>query len=307
MINGKKHLIALGLLLILPLSLKAEAPVVDDSDRFALTQGEQGYDDPASRSKYDNRQIARNDYTADGFQDDDGPALAQDDQQNAALKSSASLIDKIQGLQQELQELRGQLEVQAHDLKLLQQQQVAFYKDLDARISGNATQSAKSLPSNPTVSPRDKSATINQNNQQPSKDVAAVLPTNSARTNPADEQISYLAAYELVQNRNYDSALTAMNQFVQKYPRGGYTANAQYWLGELYLVKKDYAQAVDHFNVVLQSFPTSSKSAASMLKMGYAYAALGNKPEAKKYLLQVVRAFPNTPTAELANTKLQKI
>lgn len=307
MINGKKHLIAVGLLLILPLTLKAEAPVVDDSDRFALTQGEQGYEDPASRSKYDNRQIARNDYTAEGFQEDDGPALAQDDQQNTVLKNNASLIDKIQGLQQELQELRGQLEVQAHDLKLLQQQQVAFYKDLDARISGNATQAAKGSPSEANLNPQDKSAATNQNRSQISKNAPVITPATGARTNPADEQISYLAAYELVKSRNYDNALTAMNQFVQKYPRGGYTANAQYWLGELYLVKKDYAQAVDHFNVVLQSFPTSSKSAASMLKMGYAYAALGNKPEAKKYLQQVVRAFPDTPTAQLANSKLQTI
>ncbi len=29
-----------------------------------------------------------------------------------------------------------------------------------------------------------------------------------------------------------------MEQFIVQYPRGGYTANAQYWLGELYMVKK---------------------------------------------------------------------
>lgn len=98
-----------------------------------------------------------------------------------------------------------------------------------------------------------------------------------------------------------------MNVFVQKYPRGGYTANAQYWLGELYLVKKDYPKSIEHFNVVLQQFPTSSKSAASMLKVGYAYAAQGDKQEAQKFLQQVVRAYPGTPTAQLANSKLHTI
>ena len=57
------------------------------------------------------------------------------------LNDNAKLIDKIQSLQQEVQELRGQLEVQAHDLKLLQQQQVAFYKDLDARLGSGSAQS----------------------------------------------------------------------------------------------------------------------------------------------------------------------
>ncbi len=33
--------------------------------------------------------------------------------------SNAVLLDKVQGLQQEVQELRGQLEVQAHDLKII--------------------------------------------------------------------------------------------------------------------------------------------------------------------------------------------
>ena len=97
------------------------------------------------------------------------------------------------------------------------------------------------------------------------------------------------------------------NIFVQKYPKGGYTANAQYWLGELYLIKKDYTKAREHFDVVLQQFPTSSKSAASMLKVGYVYAATGEKTEAKKFLQQVVRAYPDTPTAQLASAKLRTI
>jgi len=95
-----------------------------------------------------------------------------------------------------------------------------------------------------------------------------------------------------------------MQTFVQKYPRGGYTANAEYWLGELYLVQKDYARSIEHFKVVLNQFPSSSKAAASMLKMGYAYDALGDQQEAKKQLRQLVETYPDTPTAQLAQAKL---
>ncbi len=321
MINCKKHIIAAGFMLTLPLVGWSEAPVVDDSDNFAIMDGRQAHEAPVVDSRYDDPQFesAQNDaYPTDSYSGDDGPALAKDDQVNSSNNSvtnNAKLIDKVQGLQQEIQELRGQLEVQAHDLKLLQQQQVAFYKDLDTRLSGNA--SAKvAMPNKPAM---DLSAGIKE--PVPKASAPAVQPSVSttaattpmpapvpvSRANPADEQISYLAAYELVKNRRYDDALNSMNLFVQKYPRGGYTANAQYWLGELYLVKKDYAKAVEHFNVVLQQFATSSKSAASMLKVGYAYDAMGNKPEAKKYLQQVVRAYPGTPTAQLANSKLQTI
>ncbi|CAM2799911.1 outer membrane protein [Legionella steigerwaltii] len=330
MINCKKHIIAAGFMLILPLTCWSEAPVIDDSENFAISEEQQAYEAPVG-SKYGEPQIesrqfdvARNEnYTIDNSQADDEPALAKDDQANNSnnnITDNAKLIDKIQSLQQEVQELRGQLEVQAHDLKLLQQQQVAFYKDLDARLSG--TSSAKLAPNKTSANkpaldlsvgskePTPKTVTP-VSNIQTSKSASAPVPvpavSTASRANPADEQISYLAAYELVKNKQYDDAVSAMNVFVQKYPRGGYTANAQYWLGELYLVKKDYPKAIDHFNVVLQQFPTSSKSAASMLKTGYAYAAQGNKQEAQKFLQQVVRAYPGTPTAQLANSKLRTI
>ncbi|KTD05397.1 tol-pal system protein YbgF [Fluoribacter gormanii] len=318
MINCKKHIIATGFMFMLPLACWSVAPVVDESENFAMID-QQAYEAPVG-SKYDEPQIengqfdvARNEnYT------DDEPALAKDDQSNDSnnnITDSAKLIDKIQSLQQEIQELRGQLEVQAHDLKLLQQQQVAFYKDLDSRLSGTA--SAKASSNKPSLDlsvgskqPTAPQKTVSAPDVQANKSVTTsvtVPAVSTSRANPADEQISYLAAYELVKNKRYDDAISAMNIFVQKYPRGGYTANAQYWLGELYLVKKDYSQAIAHFNVVLQQFPTSSKSAASMLKVGYAYAEQGDKQEAKKFLQQVVRAYPGTPTAQLANSKLRTI
>ncbi|STY29791.1 outer membrane protein [Legionella wadsworthii] len=325
MINCKKHIIAAGFILTLPLVSWSEAPVVDDSENFAVFEGQQAYEAPAYGPKYDEPQvengqfdIARNEnYSLDNSQTDDEPALAKDDQASSSsnISDTAKLIDKIQSLQQEVQELRGQLEVQAHDLKLLQQQQVAFYKDLDARLSG--TNSAKtsankpsldlSLGSKESTSKKLASKVPDASTSNPTPANVSVPTGSASRMNPADEQISYLAAYELVKNKKYDDALNAMNIFVQKYPRGGYTANAQYWIGELYLFKKDYSKAIEHFNVVLQQFPTSSKSAASMLKVGYAYAEQGQKQEAKKYLQQVERAYPGTPTAQLANSKLRTI
>ncbi len=319
MINCKKHIIAAGFIFMLPLACWSEAPVVDDSENFAVIDP-QAYGAPVG-PKYDEPQIengqfdvARNEnYTIDNSQIDDESALAKDDQasnSNSNISNNVKLIDKIQSLQQEVQELRGQLEVQAHDLKLLQQQQVAFYKDLDARLSG--TSPAKASPNKLSSNSPALDLSVGS---KPAPDVHASKSTptpvpvvvSTSRANPADEQISYLAAYELVKNKRYDDAVSAMNVFVQKYPKGGYTANAQYWLGELYLVKRDYPKAIEHFNVVLQQFPTSSKSAASMLKVGYAYAAQGDKQEAKKFLQQVVRAYPGTPTAQLANSKLRTI
>jgi len=321
MISCKKHFIAACFTLMVPLTCWSEAPVVDDSENFAMMEGQQAPEAPVANSKYGDPQIEnsqidnpKNESYANDTQDYDGPALVKDDQSNNPstndIKSNVQLIDKVQNLQQAIQELRGQLEVQAHDLKLLQQQQVAFYKDLDARLGSSSAKSTLTKPTTDismgtaaitTVTDKTPAKLVNTTTLKPQP----IIPVS--RANPADEQISYLAAYELVKSKQYDNALNAMQTFIRKYPQGGYSANAQYWLGELYMVKRDYPNAIAHFDVVLKQFPSSSKSAASMLKAGYAHAATGNNDEAKRRLQQVVKTYPDTPTAQLAHSKLEAI
>ena len=294
----RRFLLVTSLACLLPFSVFSEAPVVDDSENFALLDEQQAaFEQPVIKP-------------SSSYGNDEETALANDNTASTSPKnnSNAVLLDKVQGLQQEIQELRGQLEVQAHDLKLLQQQQLSFYKDLDARLPTQTTNTAKAPSTAPlTIGSKTPNTNTSLSNDK-QKTQAIVAPTTSAaRTNPADEQISYLAAYELVKNKRFDDALPAMQKFVLQYPQGGYTANAQYWLGELYMVKKNYPEAISHFETVLQQFPSSSKTAASMLKIGYALAASGKKPEAIERLQQVIKNYPDTNTAQLARAKLDAL
>lgn len=300
MIKFHRLLLSLSFTCFLPLQVFAEAPVVDDSENFAILDEQQAAVV---------QPVAKAQLNEDG---DEEIALARDTHNSEPLTNTAELMNKIQGLQQDIQELRGQLEVQTHDLKLLQQQQLAFYKDLDARVRGGSVQSAQLSP---TVQPKQELATGPQTDAtltktNPSLAISAEIPSktiSSSRGNPADEQISYLAAYELVKNKHFDEALTAMQDFINKYPRGGYTANAQYWLGELYMVKRNFPKAISHFELVLRQFPGSSKAAASTLKIGYALAASGKDSEARSRLQQVLKNYPDTPTAQLAAIKLESL
>lgn len=296
MIKLYRLLPGLCLSCILPLQVFAQAPVVDDSENFAILDEQQvAVEQPVAKAQLDNN-----------YNEDEEVALAQDNRDSA--KDNAGLLNKIQGLQQEVQELRGQLEVQAHDLKILQQQQLAFYKDLDTRLAGGkvTAPSTKEQSMDLSVKPRTGGVVLPQ--QQSLQDIDKPLSSgliNASGSNPAEEQISYMAAYDLVKSKRFDDALTAMQAFVAQYPHGGYTANAQYWLGELYLVKNNYAQAITHFDTVLKQFPSSSKAAASTLKIGYALAASGKENEARLRLQQVLKNYPDTPTAQLAARKLE--
>lgn len=304
MISFYRFILCLGLTCFLNFQVFAEAPVVDDSENFALLDNKQAaVEQPVSQNKWaevDNAEEI---------------ALAQDNPDSN--NTNAELLDKLHGMQQEIQELRGQLEVQSHELKLLKQQQLAFYKDLDARIQQDPRKQTQasinktpensvglSIESTPLSNPENKITS----SVQTKNDVVVEHPTNStSRANPAEEQISYLAAYELVKNKQFDKALLSMQSFVNKYPSGGYTANAHYWLGELYLVKNNYKNAIEHFDIVLKQFPSSTKAAASTLKIGYALAASGKVEEARMRLQQVMKNYPDTPTAQLAVTKLESL
>lgn len=284
----------------------AEAPVVDDSENFALLEQQAGPNPSAALAQ------------SDSYFDANQPALAKETVTVNNASNNADLLNKIQALQQDIQELRGQLEIQTHDIAQLKESQLAFYKDLDARISNKETKAPIAVN---TPKPVEQKApeTLAANNPPPIPEPntpiddktgrAPTLPTvvSEKRTNPADEQISYLAAYEQIKNKNYDAGLSAMQSFVANYPTGGYTANAHYWIGEILMVKKNYAEAMTQFNLVLTQFPSSSKYSASMLKLGYALAETGKANEAKLRLKEVIQKYPDTNTAELALAKLKTL
>ncbi|MDP1603054.1 MAG: tol-pal system protein YbgF [Legionella sp.] len=300
MIRGTPYYLALFFSALLPLYAFAQAPVVDDSENFAILDEQQAaHEQPVAKTQLDYGDT------------EEEIALAQDNDMDN--RDSADLLNKLKGMQQEIQELRGQLEVQTHELKALQEQQLSFYTDIDSRLRETP---AKGLQASPhtelTIEPEATTATntvakpLAPPQSQAINTVTTPINTPS-RSNPADEQISYLAAYDLVKNKRYDDALSAMQTFVLRYPQGGYTANAQYWLGELYMVKKDYTLAIEHFEIVLKHFSSSSKAAACSLKIGYALAASGKKAEAIQRLQQVLKNYPDTPTAQLAATKLKTL
>ena len=272
----KKFIIPLTILTALNLwswGAYGDAPVMDDSENFSMLE-------------YTSASVSQPTL--------DAPLAHEEPSDNDKTLNNLSLMSKIDHLQHEVQELRGQLEIQSHNLDVMKQEQLDLLKEFDHRLAGHgdvATSSATAQPS-----PQDTA--IN----------AESTPATAERsTNPAQEQISYMTAYELINSKHYDDALPAMQLFIARYPHGGYTANAHYWIGELHMVKKNYTDAIAHFEHVLKEFPSSSKSSASMLKIGYALAAAGELQPAKQRLQAVIQNYPDTHAAQLALAKLELI
>lgn len=301
----KKTLVACVLLFIANLCC-AEVPVVDDSENYALLE-EQTINSPSSvrntnndGSYYEQEQALAH--------DNDEPQIANNNQSQSAVN-----YDELKSMKEEIQELRGQIEVLNHELKKLKEQQLTFYKDLDSRISGKTPEKlAENQLNSDTAPSQDPSSEKPIQTSKPlSKPILSLNSTSnnsvSSSPNPADEQISYLKAYEFIKNKQFSQAVSAMQNFITKYPSGAYSANAEYWLGELYLAEKKYPNAISHFDAVLQKYPTSNKYSASLLKLGFALAESGRFIEAKTKLNEVIQKYPDTDTSKLARNKLQEI
>ncbi|MDF1684817.1 MAG: tol-pal system protein YbgF [Legionellaceae bacterium] len=287
--------VAMGLSCLIAWPAFAEAPVVDESENYAL------FDEQLAATERPDFPLAQ---AVPNPAEEERIALAFDDTSPNEIPQNedVTLLNKLQTMQQEVNNLRGQLEVQVHELQTLKQQQLDFYKDLDSRIREPNTSTPQ------TLSQHDTTDINNLNNQTEQAQTSAALSESTApRGNPADEQISYLAAYELIKSKEFDKAVMAMNSFISQYPRGGYTANAHYWLGELYMVKKAYPDAIQQFQTVLKIFPSSSKTSDCSLKIGYALLASGQKNSARQHLQDVIRDYPDTHAAELAAGKLENI
>ncbi len=194
------------------------------------------------------------------------------------------VYSQIRALQDEVANLRGLIEEQAHEIKQLKQLQLDNYMELDRRLSAGV-----SAVTAPAVSDEVSS-------------VAPVAVPQAA--NSVDEADLYKAAYDLLNNRKYDEAVVAFKAHLAQYPLGTYAANSQYWLGKVAMLKRDYPQAKAWFSKLISDFPASPKVPDAKLDLGRVYYFMGDKVSAKSTLSEV--AAGSTDAARLAQKFLSE-
>lgn len=210
---------------------------------------------------------------------------------SGAAQMSAEFYYQFQVLQQEVMQLRGLVEEQAHEIKKLKQQRLDDYLDLDRRIGelrGNGSASTSATGTSPTAP------------------VNSATALTSAAPAPADELQRYREAIDLLlKQQDQDGAITALNKHLEDYPRGRYAANAQYWLGETYLLKGNLDLAREWFSRLITDFPNHNKVPDAKFKLAKVYDSQGNKEKARELLEDVAQS--GTSAAGLARDYLSKL
>ena len=197
------------------------------------------------------------------------------------------LYSQLQQLQQELTQLRGMVEEQAHEISQLKNQQRQRYLDLDHRIS-----QLKAAPAEPPVQ-----AAANEPAKPPSA--------------PADfdDKKAYNNAIALMRERKFQEAIGLLSQLIERAPDSDYMPNAQYWLGELYmaLTPPDYDAAKKHLIILLKDYKDHQKVPDALYKLGMLYNLQGEKPKARVTLEKVIADYPDRQAAKLARQLLSQL
>jgi tol-pal system protein YbgF len=213
-------------------------------------------------------------------------------EENSAEATGIESQYQLQLLQQEVMELRGQVENLTFQLQRMRSTQEDRYLELDKRF--------QSLQTNPvsTTSIETNSESID------------AIPVDQAPVAAVgqDEKTRYETSLELIRNRQYDLAITQLQALISQYPDGDYTANSYYWLGEVYAAKPepDYEGAREALAQVITFFPEHRKVPDAAFKLGKVYNLMGDCGRATNILTQVIETQKGTSVAKLAESYLRE-
>ena len=263
------------------------------------------------------------------------PVLAQQD--NRLLYE---LLNRIELLEQELRELRGEMEV----FRYRQEQEIADIQNFRQRLlnledrpgaAGAAPPTVQAMPGAQTQPPLPRQAperpatdtppvavappVPRQAPERPAPDTppvaaatpppAQAAPTPPAPSNPASpltesEQAAYDTAFGRLREGQYDQAVQAFQSFLQQYPGSSLAGNAQYWLGEVYYVMREFDAARDTFLELGSRYPDSNRLPDTLLKLGYIYEEQGDSARAREVYGKLMELYPGSRPAGLAEQRL---
>lgn len=206
--------------------------------------------------------------------------------QPAAVPTTPPAVDtyfQLQLLQEEVLELRGLVEQQAHEIKRLKQQRLDDYVDLDRRLSALGQRGAASPGTSGGANPSPTSA--------PAAVSGGVAAAAVSGATPAEELAAYRSAIDLVLKRqDYAGGATALKRYLNDFPNASYAANAQYWLGEIYSQQKNWPEAITWFKTLLDRHPNHQKAAEAKFKLGRAMINAGQRAEGRALIQSVAES-----------------
>ena len=115
-------------------------------------------------------------------------------------------------------------------------------------------------------------------------------------SNEKEEVISpedqFQKAFDNIRDKKWQDAKSSFEQFISDNPENQLSGSAHYWLGELYILEKNYREAALIFAEGFQKFPDSIKAAEMLFKLSQSLYQVEKTTEACKTMEKLIIDFP---------------
>ena len=205
-------------------------------------------------------------------------------------RSMLDLQSRIDALNTEICNLRGQNEETTHGLQDAEKRQKDFYVDLDTRLRHfeSAEEAAK--------------AAAQEAAEAAAKTPAAQVPVDPS--DPVPEDRAFETAYSLFKAGSYANAVKAFQDFIKKFPDSARVPDANYWLGNAQFAMKDYKGALDTYEGFLKDFADSPRAPDVLYGIARCQQGLKRSVAARKTFKKLVAKYPASEAAAKAKKQL---
>jgi tol-pal system protein YbgF len=199
-------------------------------------------------------------------------------------------------VEDQLRALTGQLETANHQIQVLSNRLDKLQQDVEFRLNalehgGQPASGAGGAPQGgaPSAAPSQSGQLVPPPGAKPTPQTAnsspEPLPTGGV-------QVVYDHALGALRAGDYSEAERGFKGLVSRDPKAELAANAQYWLGETYYVRKMYSDAAAAFLKAYQDYPKGPKRPDSLLKLGMSLKGLGQKTAACDSFSELLTKYP---------------
>jgi tol-pal system protein YbgF len=231
---------------------------------------------------------------------------------SSAPNPALALSQQLEQMRQEMNQLRGQLEVLGNEIQGASKRQRDMYLDLDTRMkrleqAGAAPAApAASSPQPPTAGAKPPSSPPPAaGTKPPSSSLPSPAPPAAAQAGGGDaEARAYDAAQGQRRIGNYPAAIAGFQHFVAQYPKSPLAHRAMYWIGDSQYNLRDFNNAIASQNKLIAAWPESASVPDALLNIASCQLELGDNAAARKTLDGLVARYPASDAAEKARRRL---
>ena len=179
--------------------------------------------------------------------------------------------------------------------------------NLDEKIDENSTLSNSEIKEENTLGSlviNSEDLSKSENTTQSQKIDLSDENENLPNLSPEDQ---FQLAFDLLRNQRFEEAKTSFLVFIEKNKENSLSGTAHYWLGEIYLLKKEHREAALILAEGYQKFPKSIKAPDMLYKLSESLVLIDKKNDACSTLIKLDKEYPDNKLKSKVSKKVSEL